>query len=97
MKSLINSIKFILFFRLVILLSFFLYSSNSFSQGFNNNEWIFGECGTGQNNILSFGKGEDPIVRQLPTGVIIGQNNNIVAIDPYFRECGFLLQRSFGI
>lgn len=82
MKSLINSIRFILFFRLVILLSFFLYSSNSFSQGFNNNEWIFGDCGTGQNNILSFGKGEDPIVRDLPSGVILGQNNNAVAIDP---------------
>ena len=52
------------------------------AQGFNNNEWIFGDCGTGQNNILSFGKGEDPIVRSLPSGVIVGQNNNAVAIDP---------------
>ena len=53
-----------------------------YAQGFNNNEWIFGDCGTGQNNILSFGKGEEPIVRNLPSGVIIGQNNNAVAIDP---------------
>lgn len=52
------------------------------AQGFNNNEWIFGDCGSGLNNILSFGKGEDPIVRILPSGVIVGQNNNAVAIDP---------------
>jgi large repetitive protein len=82
MKSLINSIRFILFFRLVFLLSFFLYSINSFSQGFNNNEWIFGECPTGEINYLSFGKGGDPIVRNLPQGTIVGQNNNAVAIDP---------------
>ena len=53
-----------------------------FGQGFNNNEWVFGDCGTGQNNYLSFGKGGDPIVRSLPSGVIVGQNNNAVAIDP---------------
>ena len=82
MKSLSNSIKIFLFFSALIFLNNALNTAPLHAQGFNNNEWIFGDCGTGQNNILSFGKGEDPIVRSLPSGVIVGQNNNAVAIDP---------------
>ncbi|MCL6260705.1 hypothetical protein M3O96_16490 [Aquiflexum sp. TKW24L] len=82
MKSRSNSIKIFFFFSALIFLNLVFNSAPLFAQGFNNNEWIFGDCGTGQNNILSFGKGENPIVRNLPSGVIVGQNNNAVAIDP---------------
>lgn len=82
MKSRSNSIKIFFFFSALIFLSNAFNPAPLHAQGFNNNEWIFGDCGSGQNNILSFGKGEDPIVRSLPSGVIVGQNNNAVAIDP---------------
>ncbi|WP_255502152.1 gliding motility-associated C-terminal domain-containing protein [Algoriphagus sp. AK58] len=57
-------------------------STFSLAQGFNDNEWIFGNCGTGDNSYLSFGKGSTANVQTLPGSVIIGKNNNAIAIDP---------------
>ncbi|WP_367127109.1 hypothetical protein [Mongoliibacter sp.] len=60
----------------------------SFSQGFNNNEWVFGYCGSGQqNSYISFGKGSEPTVRNLPGTIVIGSDtgnvdNNSVVVDP---------------
>ncbi|WP_332912995.1 hypothetical protein [Algoriphagus boritolerans] len=54
-----------------------------YSQGFNDNEWIFGNCGSGTpNSYLSFGKGGTATVQTLPGSVIIGENNNAIAVDP---------------
>ncbi|HAZ25594.1 MAG TPA: hypothetical protein DCY95_14160, partial [Algoriphagus sp.] len=61
MKSNSYSIHKILFFTL--LSAFFWAGSAAVSQaqGFNDNEWIFGYCGSGTpNNYLSFGKGQNP-------------------------------------
>ncbi|UCS93751.1 gliding motility-associated C-terminal domain-containing protein [Echinicola marina] len=64
-----------------------LFTNNSFSQGYNNNEWIFGYCGPGtENNYISFGKGDTPNVNTLPGSVVVGQNNNAIAIDPITGE-----------
>lgn len=77
------SIRFILIFRCFITLIIFGVSSFGHSQGFNENEWIFGYCGSGaDNNYLSFGKGGTANVQTLPGTVIIGANNNALAIDP---------------
>src|SRR5690606_1264061 len=77
------SIRFILIFRCFIALSIFGISHFGHSQGFNENEWIFGYCGSGtDNNYLSFGKGDAANVQTLPGTVIIGANNNALAIDP---------------
>ncbi|MHA7130911.1 hypothetical protein [Algoriphagus namhaensis] len=63
----------------------------SFGQGFNDNEWIFGYCGAGTpNNYLSFGKGSSPTVQTLPGTVLIGQDNNAIAIDPITGQPLFL-------
>jgi hypothetical protein len=83
MKSPFKSIKFSLIFAVFCIISCILNSNKSFSQGFNSNEWVFGYCGSGeQNNYLSFGKGGDPIVRSLPGSIVVGENNNAIAIDP---------------
>jgi large repetitive protein len=83
MKSLFNNINIKLIFTAIALISFIWPIEKGFSQGFNNNEWIFGYCGPSQeNSYLSFGKGQDPIVRTLPGSVIVGENNNAIAIDP---------------
>lgn len=83
MKSRLKSIKFISIFVGICVLSYIFPSNKSFSQGFNNNEWIFGYCGaTEDNNYLSFGKGDEPTVRTLPGSIVVGQNNNAIAIDP---------------
>jgi len=82
MKSLSNSIQFSSIFGFILLCSFFSLSNLSFSQGFNENEWIFGSCGTGDNNYLSFGKGGTATVQTLPSSILIGRNNNALAIDP---------------
>lgn len=88
MKSRINSIIIKLIFGSFLVISFFGITQKSFSQGFNNNEWVFGYCGSSQeNSYLSFGKGEDPIVRTLPRTIVIGSengnvDNNAVAVDP---------------
>lgn len=54
----------------------------AWGQGFNDNEWIFGNCGSGDNSYLSFGKGSTANVQTLPGSVIIGKDNNAIAIDP---------------
>ncbi|WP_026966969.1 gliding motility-associated C-terminal domain-containing protein [Algoriphagus terrigena] len=83
MKSSPISIRFILIFASFISLSFFGVNSLGYSQGFNENEWIFGYCGgSTDNNYLSFGKGGTANVQTLPGSVIIGANNNALAIDP---------------
>ena len=83
MKSSPISIRFILIFTSIISLSILGISSIGYSQGFNDNEWIFGNCGSGTpNSYLSFGKGGTATVQTLPGSVIIGENNNALAIDP---------------
>lgn len=82
MKSSPNSIRFILIFTGLFFLSIFGKSEKSNAQGFNDNEWIFGNCGTGDNSYLSFGKGSTANVQTLPGSILIGQNNNALAIDP---------------
>ncbi|MCH7406201.1 gliding motility-associated C-terminal domain-containing protein [Belliella aquatica] len=83
MKSTFKCIKFYLIFAAICLISCVLNPNKSFSQGFNNNEWIFGYCGPNvENNYLSFGKGGEPIVRTLPGSIVVGENNNAIAIDP---------------
>ena len=83
MKSSPISIRFILIFTSFIYLSFFGIRGLGYSQGFNDNEWIFGYCdASAENNYLSFGKGGTANVQTLPGSVIIGANNNSLAIDP---------------
>ncbi|MFD2202129.1 gliding motility-associated C-terminal domain-containing protein [Shivajiella indica] len=83
MKSRINNINIKLIFTVIALIFGIWPIKSGYSQGFNNNEWIFGYCGaTEENSYLSFGKGQDPIVRTLPGSVIVGENNNAIAIDP---------------
>jgi large repetitive protein len=83
MKSSPISIRFILIFTSFIYLGFMGFVSSGYSQGFNDNEWIFGYCGAGTtNNYLSFGKGGTANVQTLPGSVIIGADNNAIAIDP---------------
>lgn len=83
MKSSPISIRFILIFISIISLSIFGISGLAYSQGFNDNEWIFGYCGSGTpNSYLSFGKGGTANVQTLPGTVIIGADNNALAIDP---------------
>ncbi|GAB3645510.1 hypothetical protein GCM10028791_03760 [Echinicola sediminis] len=54
-----------------------------YSQGYNNNEWIFGYCGSDQeNNYISFGKGNTPNINSLPGNQPLGTGNVAAAIDP---------------
>jgi large repetitive protein len=83
MKSRPISIRFILIFTTITCLIILGISGIGYSQGFNDNEWIFGNCGSGTpNSYLSFGKGGTANVQTLPGSVIIGANNNAIAIDP---------------
>ncbi len=82
MKSLSISIQFTLIFGITLLCSFFCASTVGFSQGFNENEWIFGKCATGESNYLSFGKGGTATVQTLGSAIQLGQNNSALAIDP---------------
>lgn len=78
MKSIPYSIKLPFFF------AFFCFLSSGHSalgQGYNDNEWIFGECASGDNTYLSFGKGTSPTVQTLD-GPILDPFSNTVAIDP---------------
>ncbi|MFC4872730.1 gliding motility-associated C-terminal domain-containing protein [Negadavirga shengliensis] len=62
---------------------FLLGNEKVLSQGYNNNEWIFGYCGSSENNnYISFGKGGEPAVQSLPGSIIVGEDNNAIAIDP---------------
>lgn len=83
MKSSPNSIRFTYIFTLSITIALFVIQFSAYSQGFNNNEWIFGYCDSStSNNYLSFGKGGTATVQTLPSTVLIGKNNNAIAIDP---------------
>lgn len=88
MKSLSNSIKLNFIFTIIFAFTCCLSIQKSFSQGFNNNEWVFGYCGSGQeNSYISFGKGDEPSVRTLPGTIVIGsentnEDNNAVVVDP---------------
>lgn len=82
MKSNPNSIRFKYIFTLSILFTLFGIESKVLSQGFNENEWIFGSCDTGESNYLSFGKGSTATVQTLPSTVLLGTNNSAIAIDP---------------
>jgi large repetitive protein len=82
MKSIPYSIRFILIFTKTIFLLLVGFSNISFGQGFNENEWIFGYCPGSPNNYLSFGKSGSANVQTLPSTVLIGSNNNALAIDP---------------
>jgi large repetitive protein len=82
MKSNPNSIRFKYIFTLSLLFTLFAVDSKVLSQGFNENEWIFGSCDTGDSNYLSFGKGNTPTVQSLPNSVLLGKNNSAIAIDP---------------
>jgi hypothetical protein len=83
MKSNPNSIRFPYIFTLIAAIAFFAIQFPAFTQGFNDNEWIFGYCETSTtNNYLSFGKGGIATVQTLPSTVLIGKNNNAIAIDP---------------
>lgn len=82
MKSKSNTIQLSrLFAGLFLLLSSYWYGV-TFGQGYNNNEWIFGNCNTGGHPYLSFGKGQTAAVQTLPSSIIGGAFNNAVAIDP---------------
>ena len=82
MKSIPISIRIILFFTKSFLLFFLGNSAILNAQGFNENEWIFGSCASGNSNYLSFGKGSSANVQTLPSGIILGNNNSAIAIDP---------------
>ncbi|MBN7817748.1 T9SS type B sorting domain-containing protein [Algoriphagus pacificus] len=82
MKSNPKSIRFKYIFTLLALFTLLGIESKVFSQGFNENEWIFGSCDTGASNYLSFGKGGSPTVQSLPNTVLLGKNNSAIAIDP---------------
>lgn len=81
MKSRFKSIKFLLIFAGICVLSCIMPLNKSFSQGFNNNEWIFGYCELDTlKRIVSFGKGEEPVIREVSGA--FNQNNSAVAVDP---------------
>jgi len=82
MKSKGNSIRFFLLFAGLSLLLALPWSQVILAQGYNNNEWIFGNCSSGGHPYLSFGKGQTAAVQTLPASVIGGAFNNAIAIDP---------------
>ncbi|EKB49930.1 gliding motility-associated C-terminal domain-containing protein [Cecembia lonarensis] len=88
MKRYIKYTNINLFFIALGLLIIFGNHQKVYAQGFNNNQWIFGYCGSGQeNSYLSFGRGEDPVIRTLPPSILIGDengnvDNNAIVIDP---------------
>ena len=67
----------------------FFSTHTAFSQGFNNNEWIFGHCEGGENNYISFGKDGEAKVKTLPAGATFGKGNAAMAIDPITGEILF--------
>ncbi|TDQ15046.1 CHU domain-containing protein [Algoriphagus boseongensis] len=90
MKSIPISIRFILIFTKSLFLILVGMNAPSYGQGFNENEWIFGYCPGSDNNYLSFGKGGSPNVQTLPSTVLVGANNNALAIDPITGQPLFL-------
>lgn len=91
MKSNPNSIRLTFIFTISLAICFFSGASTAIAQGFNDNEWIFGYCsGATENNYLSFGKSGTATVQTLPGSVLIGKNNNAIAIDPITGQPLFL-------
>lgn len=91
MKSPLNYIRLKSIFVSFCLFLAFAANSLTLAQGFNDNEWIFGYCGAGtENSYLSFGKGGTATVQTLPGTVLVGQNNNAIAIDPITGQPLFL-------
>ena len=81
MKSKLNTIRFT---RLIVGILCYAWwgIGTSLAQGYNENEWIFGNCSTGDHPYLSFGKGAVASVQTLPASILNGANNNAIAIDP---------------
>lgn len=91
MKSPLKSIRLKSIFVFFILFLSIGLISGAQAQGFNNNEWIFGYCAGGtENSYLSFGKGGTATVQTLPGTVLVGSNNNALAIDPITGQPLFL-------
>src|SRR5690554_6843366 len=67
----------------------FFSANTAFSQGFNNNEWIFGHCEGGENNYISFGKDGKAKVESLSGDATFGKGNSAMAIDPITGEILF--------
>jgi len=91
MKSNPNPIRLPYIFTLAILFTTFVFNTAVYSQGFNNNEWIFGYCGGAtENNYLSFGKGNTATVQSIPGSIVFTKNNSALAIDPITGQPFFL-------
>ncbi len=82
MKSKSNTIQFSRLFAGLLLLLGSAWYGTAMGQGYNENEWIFGNCPTGGHTYLSFGKGQTAAVQTLPASVLSGAFNNAIAIDP---------------
>lgn len=82
MKSKPKSISFPYLFTLCLLFTFYVIQIPAYTQGFNDNEWIFGNCATGESSYISFGKGGTPNVQKIPSTVLIGNKNTALVIDP---------------
>jgi len=82
MKSKSNTIRFTRLFAGLLLLLGSVWYGTAWGQGYNENEWIFGNCPTGGHTYLSFGKGQTATVQTLPATVLSGAYNNAIAIDP---------------
>ncbi|MDR7129224.1 hypothetical protein J2X69_001559 [Algoriphagus sp. 4150] len=96
MKSSPNSIRLTYIFTITLLFTTFVFNSSVYSQGFNDNEWIFGACESGESNYLSFGKGNTANVQTLPSNVLLGKHNSAIAVDPitgqpFFQTNGVLV------
>ncbi|MFC5625807.1 gliding motility-associated C-terminal domain-containing protein [Algoriphagus winogradskyi] len=91
MKSSPNSIRLPYIFTITLLFTTFVFNTAVYSQGFNDNEWIFGYCGgSTENNYLSFGKGNSPNVQSIPGSIVFTKNNSALAIDPITGQPLFL-------
>ncbi|WP_192345883.1 gliding motility-associated C-terminal domain-containing protein [Algoriphagus sp. Y33] len=91
MKSSPNSIRLPYIFTITLLFTTFVFNSSVYSQGFNDNEWIFGYCdGATENNYLSFGKGNTATVQSIPGSIVFTENNSALAIDPITGQPFFL-------
>lgn len=91
MKSSPNSIRLPYIFAITLLFTTFVFNTAVYSQGFNDNEWIFGYCGgSTENNYLSFGKGNTPTVQSIPGSIVFTKNNSALAIDPITGQPLFL-------
>ncbi|WP_339865891.1 gliding motility-associated C-terminal domain-containing protein [uncultured Algoriphagus sp.] len=91
MKSSPNSIRLPYIFAITLLFTTFVFNTAVHSQGFNDNEWIFGYCGAStENNYLSFGKGNSPNVQSIPGSIVFTKNNSALAIDPITGQPFFL-------